>query len=188
MSKMDFEKARSIICREIELSLSKVDREEVESLVGLILNNEKVFVIGVGKVMLMMQALAKRLKHLGLDSYVVGETTTPGIQKGDLLLAGSGSGETITTVNVARLAKKHGAKISLITSSPDSTLRKLSDVSVRIPCSTKLHLPGETFSKQSMTTLFEQCLLIFGDCVSMIIQKKLNISEEKMWKTHANLE
>ena len=168
--------------------MSKVDSEEVESLVNIVLGSKKVFVIGVGKVMLMMQALAKRLKHLGLDSYVVGETTTPGIQKGDLLLAGSGSGETITTVNVARLAKKHGAKICLITSSSDSTLRQLSDASVRIPCSTKLNLPGEIISKQSMTTLFEQCLLIFGDCVSMIIQKKLNISEEEMWKTHANLE
>lgn len=188
MSKMDFEKAKNDICREIELSLSKVDKEEVESFVDLMLGSEKIFVIGVGKVMLMMQALAKRLKHLGLDSYVVGETTTPGIQKGDLLVAGSGSGETVTTVNVARLARKHGAKISLITSSPHSTLKQLSDVSVRIPCSTKLHLPGEITSKQSMTTLFEQCLLILGDCVSMIIQKKLNVSEEKMWKTHANLE
>ena len=40
---------------------------------------EKVFFVGVGRVMLSLQAIAKRLKHLGFDTYVVGETTDPPI-------------------------------------------------------------------------------------------------------------
>ena len=188
MEEMSFQKTKNDVCKEIELSLSKIGEKEIEDFINLILRNDKVFVIGVGRVMLMLQAFAKRLKHLGLDSYVVGETTTPGIKKGDLLVTASGSGETLTTVNIARLAKKHQAKVALITSSSRSTLKELADASLRIPCPTKLHLPGEIPSKQPMTNLFEQCLLIFGDCISMMIQKKLNISGEKMWKTHANLE
>lgn len=185
---MKFQKLKEEICEEIRFALSKVEEDEVEALIDHILKANRLFFIGVGRVMLMLQTFAKRLKHLGLDSYVVGETTVPGIQKGDLLVAGSGSGETLTTVNVARLAKKHQAEVALITSSLRSTLRELSDVPVRIPCPTKLHFPGEISSKQPMTNLFEQSLLIFCDCVSMIIQDKLNVSEEEMWKVHANLE
>lgn len=185
---MKFQKLKEDVCKEIRFVLSKVEENEEEAFIDHILKANRLFFVGVGRVMLMLQAFAKRLKHLGLDSYVVGETTIPGIQKGDFLVAGSGSGETLTTVNIARLAKKHQAKVALITSSPHSTLKELSDVSVRIPCPTKLHLPGEISCKQPMTNLFEQSLLIFCDCVSMIIQDKLNVSEEEMWKVHANLE
>jgi 6-phospho-3-hexuloisomerase len=185
---MKFQELREEVCEEIRLVLSKVEENEVEAFIDHILKANRLFFIGVGRVMLMLQAFAKRLKHLGLDSYVVGETTVPGIQKGDLLVAGSGSGETLTTLNVARLAKKHQAKVALITSSPNSALKELSDLSVRIPAPTKVHLLGEISSKQPMTNLFEQSLLIFCDGVSMIIQDKLNVSEEEMWKIHVNLE
>jgi len=188
MEEMSFQEIKSDVGKEIELSLSKIDEKEVEDFINLILSHKKIFVIGVGRVMLMLQAFAKRLKHLGLDSYVVGETTVPAIGEKDILIAASGSGETLTTVNTAKLAQNQGAKVALITSSSHSTLKELADASVRIPSPTKLHLSEEISSKQPMTTLFEQCLLIFSDCISMIIEKKLNISEEKMWKVHANLE
>ena len=185
---MNFQNLKDEVCEEIKKALTNVNEPDFDELIDFILSAEKVFVVGVGRVMLMLKTFAQRLKHLGLDSYVVGETTVPGVQKGDLLVVASGSGETLTTVNVARLAKKHQAKVAFITSSPSSTLKKLSDVSVRIPSPTKLHLPGEISPKQPMTNLFEQSLLIFCDCVSMIIQDKLNVSEEEMWRVHANLE
>lgn len=185
---MKFQKLKEEICEELRFALSKVEEDEVEAFINHILKADRLFFIGVGRVMLMLQTFAKRLKQLGKDSYVVGETTVPGIQKGDLLIAASGSGETLTTLNVVRLAKKHHATIVLITSSPRSSLKQLSDVSVRIPCPTKLHLPEEIPSKQPMTNLFEQSLLIFCDCVSTIVQDKLNLSDEEMWKIHANLE
>ena len=187
---MKFQKLKEEVCNEIRFVLSKVDENEVEAFIKHILKTKKnkLFVIGVGRVMLMLQTFAKRLKHLGIESYVVGETTVPAIEEGDLLLAASGSGETLTTINVVKLAKKHGARIALITSSVDSTLRELSDVSVRIPCPTKLHLPGEVSSIQSMTNLFEQSLLIFCDCISMIVQDEFKVSEEELWRVHNNLE
>lgn len=185
---MNFKEINEEVCNEIKFALSKVDEREVEVFIDNLLDAKKLFFIGVGRVMLMTKAFAKRLKHLGFDSYVVGETTVPAIQHGDLLVAASGSGETLTTINIARLANKHQARIALITSSLDSTLKRISDVSVRISCPTKLHLPDEIQSKQPMTNLFEQSILIFYDCVSIIIQKKLNVSEEELWKIHSNLE
>ncbi len=43
---------------------------------------------------LMMRVFAMRLMHMGFESHVVGETLTPAVEKGDLLVIGSGSGET----------------------------------------------------------------------------------------------
>jgi len=168
--------------------LGKIEERDVNSLIDAILSAEKVFVMGAGRVMFMLQAFAKRVKHLGIEAHVVGETVEPPIGKKDLLLVGSASGETKITVTIAKIAKEKGVKVGLITASPQSTLKKLADICVRIPCPTKLGLSGEPKSKQPMGNLFEQSLLIFGDCLAMLLQEKLGITEEEMWKAHANLE
>lgn len=185
---MKFKDINDIILEEIKITLDKVDESEFKELINTIINSKKVFVIGVGRVLLMLKAFAKRLNHVGIKSYVVGETTIPGIDSKDLLVAASGSGETITTLTIMKLAKKYKAKIALITAASNSKAKKKCDISLTIPANTKLNLPGETKSKQPMTNLFEQCLLILCDAVTISIQKRLSITEEDLWKVHANLE
>ena len=185
---MSFQKIQKEVCNEIRFVLSKVDEKEVEVFIDNLLGAKKLFFIGVGRVMFMTKAFAKRLKHLGIDVHVVGEIVEPPITTHDILVVGSGSGETMVPVNMAKLAQKFKAKVGLITSSHKSTLKKLADVSVIIPCPTKLHLPEEPISKQPMGNLFEQSLFILCDCLTIILQKRLGIAGEKMWKTHANLE
>lgn len=185
---MRFHKLKDEVGEEIKNALAGVEEERVEKLINLILSARRVFVVGAGRVRLVMQAFAKRLKHLGLDTYVVGETTPPPITPKDVLIVGSGSGETIIPVEISKLAKKFKARVGLITSSPRSTLGELADVWVRIPSPTKLHLPTEPFSRQPRANLFEQSLFILCDCLIIILQEKLGISEEEMQKRHANLE
>ena len=55
---------------------------------------KKIYVAGAGRSLLTLRCLAMRLMHLGFESYVVGDTTTPAFEKEDLRIAGSGSGET----------------------------------------------------------------------------------------------
>ncbi len=185
---MNFQDLKDEVCEEIRDALTNVDEQNLKKLIDLILSTEKVFVVGVGRVMLVMQAFAKRLKHLGIDVHVVGEIVEPPITAHDILIVGSGSGETMISVNMAKLAQRFRAKVGLITSSHKSTLRKLADVSVVIPCPTKFHLPDEPISKQPMGNLFEQSLFILCDCLTIMLQEKLSIAGEKMWETHANLE
>ena len=183
-----FGMTREIILSELEQVLSRVEDDAVCEFINLILKAKKVFVMGVGRVMLMSQAFAKRLGHLRINSFVVGETTMPSIGKGDLLIVASGSGETLTCANVARLAKKHGAEIALVTARKDSTIKRLSRFAIRIPSPTKVDVTPEIISRQPMTNLFEQSLLLFYDAVSIMIQNKKGITEKDLWKLHANLE
>ncbi len=185
---MGFQTLKDKILDELRDVLSMICEEEIDRLIDEILLAKRVYFAGVGRVLLMSRTGGMRLMQMGLESYIVGDTITPGIHEKDLLIASSGSGETATTVNVAKRAKKQGAKVALITAHPESSLGKVADLSVKIPAPTKVHLNGEHKSIQPMSNLFEQSLLLFFDCISIIIQRKLKVSEEEMWRSHTNLE
>ena len=173
------------ITEECRLTLSKVNPESVDEFVNVLLAAEKVFFIGVGRVMLSLEAMAKRFAHLGVNTVCVGQITEPAITNADALIVGSGSGESVIPVSIAKIAKKYGAKIIYIGSNP---MAGMADVFVRIPARSKLYLEDETESVQPMTSLFEQSLLLFGDTVAKLIIDKNNINIKELWQCHANLE
>jgi len=178
-----------LILGEIETALSAVDDGDIERLVEAILGAEKVFVVGLGRVLLTLQAFVKRLNHLGVRAWFVGEINEPAITPRDLLIIGSGSGESAVPVAIARIGKKHGACTALLGSNGASTLAMAVDLFVRIPVRTKLALPDEIPSRQVMSSLFEQCLLIVGDAIALrIVERKAITDLASLWSLHANLE
>ena len=178
-----------LILGEIATALSAVSDEDVERLVEAILGAEKVFVVGLGRVLLSLQAFVKRLNHLGVRAWFVGEMNEPAITARDLLIVGSGSGESAVPVAIAGIAKKHGARTVLLGSNGRSTLARTTDFFVRIPVRTKLALADEIPSRQIMSSLFEQCLLIVGDAVALRILERKSITDlASLWSLHANLE
>ena len=106
----------------IETAQDFLDEETVNQFEDIIINSENVFVTGAGRSGLAAKAFAMRLMHLGLSSYVVGETISPAINAEDCIIAISGSGETNTIVSAARIAKNRGSKVLAVTSYPKSTL------------------------------------------------------------------
>ena len=77
---------------EIDKALGAVDPESVERFVDAVLKADQVYFVGVGRVLLSLQAICKRLAHLGIKTHYVGEITEPAITEKDLLVVGSGSG------------------------------------------------------------------------------------------------
>ena len=73
--------------------------DSINEFMEIILSSNNIFVTGAGRSGLAAKAFAMRLMHLGLISYVVGETISPAIYEGDCILAISGSGETNTVVS-----------------------------------------------------------------------------------------
>jgi 6-phospho-3-hexuloisomerase len=134
-----------------------------------------------------MQAAAMRLMHLGLKVYFVGDTTTPAIQPGDLLLAASGSGTTGAIVRAAEKAKQVGAKVISITAGSFSPLVNLSDHHIYVPAAEKQDHGGSK-SKQYAGSLFEQALLLITDAVFKALWTIEGTPAEELWKLHANME
>jgi len=186
---MAYNELRSQILSELDRTLSSVDGASLENLCGLIAGAKRIFCAGAGRSGLMVRGFAMRLMHMGLTAYVVGEIATPAIGEGDLLLIASGSGETGSLVSMAKKARSLGAKVALVTIFPDSTIGQMSDVAVRIPAPTpKSDHKNAATSIQPMGSLFEQSLMLAFDIAVLMLMDKLNLTSDKMFALHANLE
>lgn len=174
------------IIEELERTLRNIQPDQIQELAEQIAEAENIFVAGAGRSGLMMRAFAMRLMHMGFRVYVVGETITPGISEGDLLLVGSGSGETKSLTSMASKATSIGASVAAITIVPESTLGALASTVVQIPAATKESTSSS--SKQPMGSLFEQSLLLLLDTVVLNLMEKKELQGAAMFKIHANLE
>jgi 6-phospho-3-hexuloisomerase len=173
---------------ECRIALNRINPSVIDDFMKIILAADKVYFIGVGRVMLSLMAMAKRLAHLGIQTYIVGQITEPAITNRDLLIVGSGSGESLIPVAIARKAKSLGVRIVHIGSNPESSLKPITDLFIRIPVQTKLARSDEIKSQQPMTSLFEQSLLLLGDVIAKMIVERQHMKMDNLWQFHANLE
>lgn len=185
---MEYNEAKNDVINELNNTLTTVSKEEIAQFLKSVNNADRVFFVGVGRVLLSLKSIAKRLAHLGIDTIIVGEITEPAITDKDLLIVGSGSGESSFPLIIAEKAKKYGARVAHIGSNPNSSMKQFTDIFLRIPVRTKLNLDDEIDSIQPMTSLFEQSLLLLGDIIALLIIRNSNIEIKKLWQHHANLE
>lgn len=174
---------------ELGRTLASIDPASLKRLADEILKAEQVFFVGVGRVLLSLQSVCKRLAHLGIKTHYVGEITEPAITKNDLLIVGSGSGASLFPLGIAKKARSAvDCKIVHIGSNPNSEMKDICDFMVRIPVRTKFYLEDEIDSCQPMTSLFEQSLLLVGDILAKMIIERQNLDMKGLWQYHANLE
>ena len=181
------QKALTTILEELGACLHAVDPDEIRSAVDLIEPAARVFVAGAGRSRLGVRGFAMRLMHLGKTSHVVGETTTPTIGPGDVLVVGSGSGRTASLQEFVKKAKEVGSTVLLLTIDPVSPLGKVADRIVTVPGYSP-SVANSKLSAQPMGSLFEQSLFILLDCIVMLLLQREPHRSEKMAARHANLE
>ena len=188
--------------------------EDIANFIEIITTADNIFVTGAGRSGLAAKAFAMRLMHLGLSSYVVGETISPAINAGDCILAISGSGETNTIVTAARISKKRGAKVLALTSYPESSLGQLADLAltsypesslgqladgiIHVKGRTKVEVDDENYLKRqikgnytSLTplgTAFELTSLVFLDGLVSELMEAMGKTEEDLKNRHTVLE
>jgi 6-phospho-3-hexuloisomerase len=183
----DGEFVRSVIPGQIAAVVGRIKKAEVDALVEAILEAETVFIAGAGRSLLMLSAFAMRLVHLGLRAFVVGETSTPAIGADDLLIAGSGSAVTRTTLAMVKAAHERGARVCTITANPDGLIPQASDFVVEIPWPLTKISNGELMP-QPPGSLFEQCLLVLGEHIIMRLMDELGTTPQEMRARHSKLE
>lgn len=174
---------------ELNRTLNSIDPASLERLADEILAADQVFFVGVGRVLLSLQSVCKRLAHLGIRAHYVGEITEPAITKNDLLIVGSGSGASLFPLGIAKKARAAAdCTIVHIGSNPNSEMKDIADFMVRIPVRTKFYLEDEIDSCQIMTSLFEQAVLLVGDVLAKMIVERRQLDMKSLWQYHANLE
>lgn len=176
------------IVDELETLSNKIDPRLIERTATRVSESSRVYVVGVGRVMLALQAFAKRLNHLGISTYCVGDINEPAFRPGDVLVIGSGSGVSRVPLVIGQLAKQLGGFVVYIGAAPESPIGSLADDIIAIPAPSKI-AAGAVESIQPMTSLFEQALFIFLDSVVLHIWAGLDESARRVAESrHATLE
>src|SRR5512137_1549795 len=109
------------ILKGIQATLSE-NVENTDQFVDMILAARKVFLYGVGRSGLIAKAFAIRLVQLGLEVFFVGETVTPIVEEGNVVVIVSYTGETMSAIQTANIVRRVGARVITITASPHSKL------------------------------------------------------------------
>ena len=128
--------------------------------------------------------------HLGFSVSNIGEITTPHSAPGDLLIIGSGSGETESLISLAKKAQKGGVEIAVITMDENSTIAKMAKVVVVLPgVSPKLKNKGISItSTQPMGSAFEQMMFLTYDGIIMELMDRMGQTSDEMFLRHADFE
>jgi 6-phospho-3-hexuloisomerase len=170
------------ILAELTEIAGRTAEEDLARLADRILEADRVYVVGMGRSGLMARAFAMRLMHLGLSVFVAGETTTPSIEEGDLLVCCTRYGRSGTLLHFIDKAHAAGALAAVITMDLDSPMVEKADEVLQIP------VEGDVETRQPLGTLFEQILLLTLDALVIVLMMKRGFTEREMARLHTNLE
>ena len=170
--------ATTTVLEEVVKVVSNIGHKDYEAVFAHVKEASRVFVAGTGRSGLLGKCFAMRLMHLGIETYMVGETTCPSIKSGDLLIIISCSGDRKNLLEFVTVARAQQAKVLSITSQK-TPLVPLSDYSLQMPIEQSI---------QFGNSLFEQAVFLFLETFVEFYREKQNISFKCMAARHANLE
>lgn len=182
---MNYKQLTDIVIAENAAILNAVNPQELEALIDEIMRAKTIQLYAMGRMQLSVRAFAMRLKHMGFDTYVVYDTTSPYLGKGDLLIGHCAV--TNVELNVITCAKQAGARVALLTAHPENAQGQLADLCVLVPgqiFGTGQELP----SKQPMASSLEQALFLLVDIIAMMLIERKGVTLAAMQASHTNLE
>lgn len=177
------------ILKELEHNALRIDDAQAEQFIALIKNAKHIFLQGAGRSGIAIRGFANRLLHLGFSVSIVGEISSPRSKPGDLVIIGSGSGETGSLKRLAQKAVDSGVDVALVTMKADSTIGKLAKSVLVLPGTVKDDnaRDANAFS-QPMGSAFEQLCFIAYDAIVLELMSELGEASESMFKRHADFE
>ena len=167
-------------------ALIAISQEELDALCQAILDARRIFVAGWGRAGNVILLLSMNCSQMGLKTYIVGDNSTPSIHEGDLLVIGSGSGNTDTMKILADQAKEHGAKLALVTSRSGSYIEQKADLTVHIPV--KHSREDQYHQPIALSLVFYQATVMMVDCVMAYLMEEKGQTFKDVKYYHNNLE
>ena len=143
----------------------------------------KVICAGIGKSGLIARKVSATLSSIGISSFFLSPSEAnhgdlAQIDKKDLLLVFSYSGNTSELTSILKYANRFNIKIIGFASKPDSTLIKASDIKIIIP---KVQEADPT---EMVPTSSTSITLLLGDCLAVALMNKIKFSKERFKVFH----
>ena len=189
MQKTILERAREVFDIEINGVQALRDGlgEHFETLVkncaSTIEKGGKLVITGIGKSGYIGKKMAATLSSVGSPAVFMHPVEARHgdlgiIQKNDLLIALSYSGETEELLVVLTPAKRLGVELVAITGNPESTLAKMSDLVVEMP------VPREACPFNLAPTTTTTALLVLGDALALVLLDMHGFSKSDYGRLH----
>ena len=182
MSKKNYKtiavKAANIQISELK-KIKKVFNSSFDRAVNLILNCKgKVIFAGIGKSGLIARKISATFSSVGIPSFFCHPSEAihgdmGQIEKRDILVIFSYSGNTAELTNMLKYANRFGIKIIGIASKPESNLLRASDIKIILPAVKEADITGMVPTSSTSITL------LFGDCLATTIMHLKKFSKEK---------
>ena len=171
-------KSSSIQISELK-KINKVFNKNFSRSVDLIANCKgKIIAAGIGKSGLIARKVSATLSSVGFPSFYLnpGEANHGDlgqIDRRDILLVFSYSGNTVELSNILKYANRFNIKIIGVSSKKDSLLLKASDISILLP------KVKESDPTGMVPTTSTSITLLFGDCLCSALMQKFKFSKER---------
>ena len=183
---MEIKTGRKVIDIEIKaLNLLKnyISNDFVKVVNLLLKNKGKIIVSGIGKSGHIASKIASTLSSVGSPSFYIHPSEANHgdlgmLEKKDVVILISNSGETSELINLILYCKKLGISIISITSEPNSTLSRESNLNLLIPKNIEA-CPLELAPTSSTT-----CTLALGDALAVTLLKKKKFTESDFRELH----
>ena len=164
--------------------INKIFNKTFVQAVELISNcRGKVITAGIGKSGLIARKVSATLSSVGISSFFLNPSEANHgdlgqIDKRDLLLVFSYSGNTSEIANMLRYANRFNIKIIGVASKKDSLLLKASDIKLLLP------QVKESDPTGMVPTTSTSITLLLGDCLAVALMNKISFSKERFKVFH----
>tara|TARA_B100000767_G_scaffold4646_1_gene4378 strand:+ start:625 stop:1602 length:978 start_codon:yes stop_codon:yes gene_type:complete len=176
-------KAANIQINELK-KINKIFNNSFIEAVDLILNCKgKVIFAGIGKSGLIARKISATFSSVGIPSFFCDPAQAlhgdmGQIEKKDILIIFSYSGNTSELTNMLKYANRYRIKIVGVASKPNSILLKASDIKLILPKVKEADITGMVPTSSTSITL------LLGDCLATTVMQQRNFSKEKFKVFH----
>ncbi|MGI0070901.1 MAG: SIS domain-containing protein [Thermoplasmata archaeon] len=180
-SKPAFSRAQRYIAERVTESLDRLDPAAVTAAIEILSRAPATFVYGAGRSGIIGRAFAMRLVQIGLRAYVIGESVTPIVRRGDAVFILSGRGESYSSIQTANIVRREGAELVVLTGRSSSKLAHIATALLSIDFPEDADRPRLA----PLGTLFESASLGLTDAIVAELMRLRGESEESMRRRHA---
>ncbi len=164
--------------------IKKIFNNSFSKAIDLILNCKgKVILAGIGKSGLIARKISATFSSVGIPSFFCDPAQAlhgdmGQIEKRDILIIFSYSGNTSELSNMLKYANRYRIKIIGVASKPDSILLKASDIKIIMPKVKEADVTGMVPTTSTSMTM------LLGDCMATTIMHQKKFSKEKFKVFH----
>jgi 6-phospho-3-hexuloisomerase len=176
-----FDHALEYLRDQVTRSLVALPKADVQRAVEILQKAPATFVYGAGRSGIIGRAFAMRLVQIGLTAYVIGESVTPIVRRGDAVFILSGRGESQSSIQTANIVRREGAELIVLTARASS---KLAHTATQL---LTFAFPEDAEQRRyaPLGTLFEAASFRFTDALVAALMAARGETEESMRRRHA---